>query len=103
MQIGNNDKDEINLAKNFYSLFMYDTMTKMVIQKHLVGIMLMNLQEMLSQNMIIATYLKDHLSKEELKIVNKYIKKMHKKFIKPEEFEIKREAFMQWEMEEFQI
>ena len=41
-------------------------------------------------NLIIATYLKENLSKEELKIVNKYIKKMHKKFIKPEE-KIKKE------------
>jgi len=39
-----------------------------------------------SNYMIIAIYLKEYLTKEELKIVNKYVKKMHKKFIKPEEF-----------------
>ena len=55
---------------------------------------------MLSNYMIIGTYLKEYLIKEELKIVNKYIKKMHKKFIKPEEFANKKEVFMQWEMED---
>jgi hypothetical protein len=108
--VGNNDKDEINLAKNVLiqmakANILYDTIGREELKEkprcwkdgnpeapcwyHAYEFA----RDAFTNYMIIATYLKDHLSKEELKIVNKYIKKMHKKFIKPEEFANKKKGF----------
>ena len=108
--IGNNDQNEINLAKEILikmakADILYDTISRKELKKkprcwkdgnpespcwyHAYEFA----RDAFTNYMIIATYLKDHLSKEELKIVNKYIKKMHKKFIKPEEFANKKKGF----------
>ena len=108
--VGNNDKDEINLAKNVLiqmakANILYDTIGREELKEkprcwkdgnpeapcwyHAYEFA----RDAFANYMIIATYLKEHLSKEELKIVNKYIKKMHKKFIKPEEFANKKRGF----------
>ena len=46
-----------------------------------------------SNYMITALWLKDELNEQEFKIVNKYIKKMYKKFIKPTEFKSQEQGF----------
>ena len=46
-----------------------------------------------SNYMITALWLKDELNKQEFKIVNKYIKKMYKKFIQPTELQIQEQGF----------
>ena len=43
--------------------------------------------------MIIAIYLKEDLNEEEFKIVNNYVKKMHKKFIQPHQFIVDGKGF----------
>ena len=48
-----------------------------------------------SNYMITAIWLKDELSKQEFKIVDQYIKKMYKKFLKPIEFREKPQGFYQ--------
>ena len=90
--VGNNDKDEINSAKNVLiqmakANILHDTIGREELKKkprcwkdgnpeapcwyHAYEFA----RDAFTNYMIIATYLKDHLSKEELKIVNKYIKK----------------------------
>jgi len=108
--IGNKDKDEINLAKN--------TLTKMASANILLDTIsrkeLKNkprcwkngnpeapcwyhayefARDAFTNYLIIAIYLKEYLTKEELKIVDKYIKKMHKKFIKPHQFSVDDKGF----------
>ena len=108
--IGNNDKDEINLAKN--------TLTKMASANILLDTIsrkeLKNkprcwkngnpeapgwyhayefARDAFTNYLIIAIYLKEYLTKEELKIVDTYIKKMHKKFIKPHQFSVADKGF----------
>ena len=46
-----------------------------------------------SNYMITALWLKDELNKQEFNIVNKYIKKMYKKFIQPTELQIQEQGF----------
>ena len=108
--IGNKDKDEINLAKN--------TLTKMASANILLDTIsrkeLKNkprcwkngnpeapcwyhayefARDAFTNYLIIAIYLKEYLTKEELKIVDTYIKKMHKKFIKPHQFSVADKGF----------
>jgi len=45
--------------------------------------------------MIVAIWLKSELDESEFKIINKYIKKMYKKFLKPKEFEPTDRGFYQ--------
>ena len=52
--------------------------------------------------MIGALWLKSELNDDEFKIVNKYIKKMYRKFLKPVEFEKKIVEYIRWLMEELQ-
>jgi hypothetical protein len=46
-----------------------------------------------SNYMITALWLKNELNEQEFKLVNKYIKKMYKKFIKPTEFKSQEQGF----------
>ena len=48
-----------------------------------------------SNYMITALWLKDELNEQEFKIVNKYIKKMYKKFLKPIELQKQEQGFYQ--------
>ena len=48
-----------------------------------------------SNYMITALWLKDELNEQEFKIVNKYIKKMYKKFLKPIELQEQEQGFYQ--------
>ena len=48
-----------------------------------------------SNYMITALWLKDELNKQEFKTVNKYIKKMYKKFLKPIELQEQEQGFYQ--------
>jgi len=48
-----------------------------------------------SNYMITALWLKDELSEQEFKIVDQYIKKMYKKFLKPIEFQKQEQGFYQ--------
>ena len=48
-----------------------------------------------SNYMITALWLKDELNEQEFKVINKYIKKMYKKFLKPIEFQKKEQGLYQ--------
>tara|TARA_B100001057_G_scaffold457642_1_gene506140 strand:- start:344 stop:1489 length:1146 start_codon:yes stop_codon:yes gene_type:complete len=108
--VGNNDKKEINSAKRVLiemakANILYDTIGKKELKKkprcwkdgnpespcwyHAYEFA----RDAFTNYMIVASYLKEHLSNDELKLVDKYIKKMHKKFIKPEEFADKEKGF----------
>ena len=108
--VGNKDKNEITLAKNVLikmakADILYDTIGKKELKKkprcwkdgnpespcwyHAYEFA----RDAFTNYMIVALYLKENLNNDELKIVNKYIKKMHKKFIKPEEFVDKDKGF----------
>ena len=45
--------------------------------------------------MITALWLRDELNEQEFKIVDQYIKKMYKKFLKPIEFQKQEQGFYQ--------
>ena len=108
--IGNKDKDEINLAKNTLTKMasaniLLDTISRKEVKKkprcwkngnpeapcwyHAYEYA----RDAFTNYLIIAIYLKEYLTKEELKIVDKYIKKMHKKFIKPHQFSVADKGF----------
>ena len=108
--IGNKDKDEINLAKNTLTKMasaniLLDTISRKEVKKkprcwkngnpeapcwyHAYEFA----SHAFTNYLIIAIYLKEYLTKEELKIVDKYIKKMHKKFIKPHQFSVDDKGF----------
>ena len=101
--IGNNDKEDIDVAKEILikiakANVLLDTIGKEELKKkpkcwkdgnpeapcwyHAYEFA----RDAFTNYLIIATYLKDNLNDEEFKIVNNYIKKMHKKFIKPDAF-----------------
>ena len=101
--IGNNDKTDIDVAKGILikiakANVLLDTIGKEELKKkpkcwkdgnpeapcwyHAYEFA----RDAFTNYLIIATYLKDNLNDEEFKIVNNYIKKMHKKFIKPDAF-----------------
>ena len=108
--IGNKDKDEINLAKNTLTKMasaniLFDTISRKELKNkprcwkngnpeapcwyHAYEYAV----DAFTNYLIIAIYLKEYLTKEELKIVDKYIKKMHKKFIKPHQFSVADKGF----------
>ena len=108
--IGNNDKIDIDVAKGILikiakANVLLDTIGKEELKKkpkcwkdgnpeapcwyHAYEFA----RDAFTNYLLIAIYLKDYLSDKEIKIVNKYIKKMHKKFIKPEEFLEKEKGF----------
>ena len=108
--IGNKDKDEINLAKNTLTKMasaniLLDTISRKEVKKkprcwkngnpeapcwyHAYEFA----RHAFTNYLIIAIYLKEYLTKEELKIVDTYIKKMHKKFIKPHQFSVDDKGF----------
>ena len=101
--IGNNDKEDIDVAKEILikiakANVLLDTIGKEELKKkpkcwkdgnpeapcwyHAYEFA----RDAFTNYLIIATYLKDNLNDKEFKTVNKYIKKMHKKFIKPDAF-----------------
>ena len=101
--VGNNDKEDIDAAKVILikiakANVLLDTIGKKELKKkpkcwkdgnpeapcwyHAYEFA----RDAFTNYLIIATYLKDNLNDEEFKIVNNYIKKMHKKFIKPDAF-----------------
>src|SRR6056300_371436 len=108
--IGNKDKDEIYLAKNTLikmasANILLDTISRIELKNkprcwkngnpeapcwyHAYEFA----RDAFTNYLIIAIYLKEYLTKEELKIVDKYIKKMHKKFIKPHQFSVADKGF----------
>ena len=108
--VGNNDEEDISAAKKILikvaiANVLLDTISKEELKKkpkcwkdgnpeapcwyHAYEFA----RDAFTNYLIIAIYLKDYLNDKELKIVDKYIKKMHKKFIKPEEFEKKEKGF----------
>ena len=108
--VGSNDKEDINAAKEILikiaeANVLLDTISKEELKKkpkcwkdgnpeapcwyHAYEFA----RDAFTNYLIIAIYLKDYLNNKELKIVNKYIKKMHRKFIRPEEFEKKEKGF----------
>tara|TARA_X000001036_G_C20597204_1_gene773431 strand:+ start:37 stop:1170 length:1134 start_codon:yes stop_codon:yes gene_type:complete len=108
--IGNNDKNEIDIAKEILikiakANVLLDTISRQELNKkpkcwkdgnpeapcwyHAYEFA----RDAFTNYLIIAIYLKENLDNKELKIVNKYIEKMYKKFIKPEEFADKDKGF----------
>ena len=118
--IGNNDKDEINLAKNTLTKmasanFLFDTISRKELKNkprcwkngnpeapcwyHAYEFA----RDAFTNYLIIAIYLKEYLTKEELKIVDTYIKKCTKNLLSLISSQLLIKDFMQWEMEEYQI
>ena len=58
-------------------------------------------RDVFANYMITALWLKDELNEQEFKIVDEYINKMYKKFIKPIELQKKKKAFIKWPMVEW--
>ena len=108
--IGNNDKNEIKLAKEILikmakADILFDTISRKELKEkprcwkdgnpeapcwyHAYEFA----RDAFTNYLIIAIYLKEYLNKKELKIVSKYVKKMHKKFIKPHEFIVDDKGF----------
>ena len=108
--LGNNDESEINLAKEVLiktakAKFLLDTIGKKELKNkpkcwkdgnpeapcwyHAYEFA----RDAFTNYLIIAIYLKEYLDENEYKIVNKYIKKMHKKFIEPDAFYDEEQGF----------
>ena len=108
--LGNNDESEINLAKDVLikmakAKILLDTIGKKELKKkpkcwkdgnpeapcwyHAYEFA----RDAFTNYLIIAIYLKEYLDENEYKIVNKYIKKMHKKFIEPDAFYDEEQGF----------
>jgi len=108
--LGNNDKSEINLAKDVLikmakANILLDTIGKKELKKkpkcwkdgnpeapcwyHAYEFA----RDAFTNYLIIAIYLKEYLDENEYKSVNKYIKKMHQKFIEPDAFYDEEKGF----------
>ena len=110
--IGNNEEDNIKIAKNFLielaetdtlydSIGYYDVKKKpMCYAGGDVNAPCWIHQYAFARNafasyMITALWLKDELNEQEFKIVDRYITKMYKKFLKPIEFHKEEQGFYQ--------
>ena len=110
--IGNNEQDNIKIAKNFLIELaetdtLYDSIGFDDVKKkptcyaggdvnapcwyHQYGFA----RDTFGNYMITALWLKDELNEQEFKIVDKYIEKMYKKFVKPIEFHKEEQGFYQ--------
>ena len=110
--IGNNEQDNIKIAKNFLIELaetdtLYDSIGFDDVKKkptcyaggdvnapcwyHQYGFA----RDAFGNYMITALWLKDELNEQEFKIVDKYIEKMYKKFVKPIEFHKEEQGFYQ--------
>jgi len=110
--IGNNEQDNIKIAKNFLIELaetdtLYDSIGYIEVQKkpmcyaggdvnspcwaHQYAFA----RDAFGSYMITALWLKDELNEQEFKIVDKYIEKMYKKFLKPIEFQEQEQGFYQ--------
>ena len=108
--IGNNDRNEINLAKEILikmakADILFDTISRKELKKkprcwkdgnpespcwyHAYEFA----RDAFTNYLIIAIYLKEQLTKEEFKTIDKYIKKMYKKFIQPDQFSVDDKGF----------
>ena len=108
--VGNNDENEINSAKEVLvkiakANVLMDTISAEELKKKpncwkdgnpeapCWGHAFEFARDAFTNYLIIATYLREYLDNNEFKIVNKYIKKMHKKFIKPWAFKKEEQGF----------
>ena len=108
--IGNNDKNEIKLAKEILikmakADILFDTISRKALKNkprcwkdgnpeapcwyHAYEFA----RDAFTNYLIIAIYLKDHLNEKEFKTINKYVKKMYKKFIQPHQFSVDDKGF----------
>ena len=108
--VGNNDENEINSAKEVLvkiakANVLMDTISAEELKKKpncwkdgnpeapCWGHAFEFARDAFTNYLIIATYLREFLDDKEFKIVNKYIKKMHKKLIKPWAFKKEEQGF----------